>query len=92
MNDLTIGGALLAVVAVVALVTLVLLVAPRVRRTPPPEPEPLDLIPPAPVSPLLPAEGRTVEERLAEVDALHASGAITDAERDEARVRILTTP
>jgi hypothetical protein len=92
MSDVTVGGVLFAVVAVVVLVALVLLLAPRARRTPPPEPEPLDLVPPAPAAPLPSAEGRTVEERLAEVDALHASGAITDAERDEARVRIITTP
>lgn len=92
MTDVGAGGVLLAVVAVVVLVALVLLLAPMVRRTPPVEPEPLDLIPPAPTEALLPSGGRSVEERLAEVDALHASGAITDEERDEARVRIITTP
>ena len=92
MSDMTLGGVLFAVVAVVVIVALVLLLARVVRRTPPPEPDPLDLVPQAPAPSLIPAEGRSIEERLAEVDALHASGAITDAERDEARVRIITTP
>jgi hypothetical protein len=92
MSDVTLGGVLFAVVAVVVLVALVLLLAPRVRRTPPPEPGTAELVPPASTAAPLPVDGRTVEERLAEVDALHASGAITDAERDEARVRIITAP
>jgi hypothetical protein len=34
---------------------------------------------------------RSLQERLAEVDALHAAGTISDAERDAARARILGT-
>lgn len=37
------------------------------------------------------APDRTIPERLAEVDALHASGAITDTEYDEARARIISS-
>jgi hypothetical protein len=92
MSEVGLGGVLLAVVAVVVLVALVLTLMSLGRRRPAPEPEPLEIIPPSPTAGLLPAEGRSIEERLAEVDALHASGAITDAERDEARVRIITTP
>ena len=91
MFDIGAGEVLFAVVMVVVLVALVLAVAPLIRRTPPPEPEPVEIVEPTVEEVLLPAEGRTVEERLAEVDALHASGAITDAERDEARVRIITS-
>lgn len=32
---------------------------------------------------------RTKAERLAEIDSLHASGSITDTERDQARARII---
>ena len=91
MLDIGVGEVLFAVVMVVVLVALVLVLASLVRRTPPPEPEPVEIVPPTAPEVLMPAEGRTVEERLAEVDALHASGAITEAERDEARVRIITT-
>lgn len=33
--------------------------------------------------------GRTKAERLAELDSLHAAGAISDAEREQARARII---
>ncbi len=44
---------------------------------------------PAPATPSGTAPGRTVEERLADVDRLYAAGTITPAERDAARGRIL---
>lgn len=88
MGSVGVLGALFAVVMVVLLVALILVLAPMVRRRPAEEPveEPLAAAPQLE----LPPETLTVEERLAEIDALHAAGRITDAERDEARVRIVT--
>jgi hypothetical protein len=88
VSDVGLGGVLFALVMVVVLVALVLVVASAVRRGPADEPAPLE---PMTAEQLLPPEPRTVEERLAEIDALHASGAITDSERDEARARIITS-
>lgn len=47
------------------------------------------------LAPAVPAEGgaaavRSVEERLAELDALHARGVISEEERAAARARVLT--
>jgi hypothetical protein len=93
MFRLGIGAVLFAVVMVVVLVALVLAIA-STRRTPAAEAQPLqplEPVTPPTVAALIPVEARTVEQRLAEIDALHASGTITDAERDEARVRVITS-
>lgn len=88
MGGAGIGGALFAVVMVVLIVAIILIVAPLVRRRPaePVAEETAEVVPRLE----LPPETLSVEERLAEIDALHADGRITDAERDEARVRIIT--
>ncbi|MFN8169005.1 MAG: hypothetical protein U0S36_09505 [Candidatus Nanopelagicales bacterium] len=88
MGGVGVAGALFAVVMVVLLVALILVLAPMVRRRP--VEEPVEEAPALAPRVELPPDTLTVEERLAEIDALHADGRISDAERDEARVRIIT--
>ena len=95
MGGIGLGGVLLAVVMVAGIVAVVLLLAPLVRRPARDalsSAETFEQTPLSTVESLLPPTARTVEDRLAAVEVLHAGGAITDAERDEARVRIITSP
>ena len=81
INDTVINGAFLVVAAIVVIgiVLTVVLVAVVVRKTRPNGINPLTLF----------APGRSMADRLAELDALRTSGTISDDEHRAARAAVL---